>query len=95
MEPEMIHLTNYEGISYPVPLRFMGKETIIGDKLISYQLLRLKRSGLFRIDEMYTIAALIQEKQPDSLIDWSATFMMLEKDSRPHIDKKLKAFHLR
>jgi hypothetical protein len=94
MEPEIIQVANNEGISYSIPLKFIGKETHIGDKYISYQLLRLKRSGLFSIDELYAIASLIQVKQPDSLINWTETFMMLEKDSRPHVNRKLKAFHL-
>jgi hypothetical protein len=93
MEPEIIHLANQEGISYAIPLKFIGKETNIGDKHISYQLLRLKRSGLFSIDELYTIATLIQVKQPDSLINWTETFMMLESDNR-QVTKKLKALHL-
>jgi hypothetical protein len=93
MEPEIIHVTNQEGISYSIPTKFIGKETNIGDKHISYQLLRLRRSGLFSIDELYTIATLIQVKQPDSLINWTETFMMLEKDNR-QVTKKLKALHL-
>lgn len=94
MEPEMIQVANNEGISYSIPLKFIGKETHIGDKYISYQLLRLKKSGLFSIDELYAIASLIQAKQPNSLINWTETFMMLEKDSRPQVNRKLKAFHL-
>ncbi len=93
METEIVNVANQEGISYAIPLQFIGKETHVGDKYISYQLLRLKRSGLFTIDELYSIATLIQVKQPDSLINWTETFMLLEKDSR-QVNKKLKALHL-
>ena len=94
MDAEIIQVSNHEGISYPIPLKFIGKETHIGDKYISYQLLRLKRSGLFTIDELYAVASLIQVKQPDSLINWTETFMMLEKDSGNRVSKKLKALQL-
>jgi len=94
METEMINVENHEGIAYPIPLRFIAKETHIGDKLISYQLLRLKKSGLFTIDELYAVASLIQGKQPNSLINWTETFMMLEKDSGQRISRKLRASHL-
>ncbi|MBV9987944.1 MAG: hypothetical protein JO301_09710 [Chitinophagaceae bacterium] len=94
METEIIQVANHEGILYEIPLEFIGKESHIGDKYISYQLLRLKRSGLFTIDELYAIASLIQSRQPDSLINWTETFMMLEKDSRPHVQRKLKNLQL-
>lgn len=94
METEIIQVANKEGILYEIPLKFIGKETHVGDKYISYQLLRLKRSGLFTIAELYAVASLIQQKQPDSLINWTETFMMLEKDTRPHVQKKLKTIQL-
>jgi hypothetical protein len=94
METEIIQVANHEGILHEIPLKFIGKETHIGDKYISYQLLRLKRSGLFTIDELYGIASVIQNKQPDSLINWTETFMMLEKDTRPHVQRKLKDMQL-
>jgi hypothetical protein len=94
METEMIQVENYEGIAYPIPLAFIGKESHVGDKFISYQLLRLKNSGLFTIAELYGVATLIQAKQPDSLINWTETFMLLEEDTRPHINKKLRSLHL-
>ena len=94
METELIRVANHEGISCEIPLKFIGKESHIGDKYISYQLLRLKRSGLFTIDELYAIASLIQDKQPDSLINWTETFMMLEKDTRPHVQRKLRDLQL-
>jgi hypothetical protein len=94
METEMIQIENHEGITYPIPLAFIAKESHIGDKYISYQLLRLKNSGLFTIEELYMAAALIQAKQPNSLINWTETFMLLEKDSKPHIHKKLQRLQL-
>lgn len=90
----MIQVENHEGIAYPIPLEYIAKESHIGDKFISYQLLRLRNSGLFTIEELYAVAALIQAKQPNSLINWTETFMMLEKDSRPHINRKLKTMHI-
>jgi hypothetical protein len=94
MERELIELSNTEGILYSIPLPFIGKETRVGDKIVSYQLLRLKRSGLFTVEELYTIACLIQERDPKSLIDWTATFMLLENDTTSHIRKRLMAMHL-
>lgn len=94
METEMIEVCNQEGIYYTIPLKFIGKETHVGDKFLSYQLLRLKKTGLFSMDDLYKVALLIEEKEPNSLIDWTETFMLLEKDSRPHINKKLKALQL-
>jgi hypothetical protein len=94
MERELVELSNTEGILYAIPLSFIGKETRVGDKVVSYQLLRLKRSGLFTIEELYTIACLIQERDPGSLIDWTATFMLLENDTTSHIRQRLMAIHL-
>lgn len=93
MEPESIQVTNQEGISCTIPLKFIGKETHVGDKYLSYQLLRLKNSGLFTIDELYSIASLIETRQPNSLINWKDTFLLLEKDTRK-VATRLKALHL-
>ncbi|GAC1398008.1 MAG: hypothetical protein NVSMB63_18280 [Sediminibacterium sp.] len=90
----LLVLTNHEGILYTIPIRFLSKETNIGDHWVSYQLLRLKRSGLFSIEQLYQVAAWIEEKQPESLIDWTATFMLLQNDSGKNLLKHLKAFHL-
>jgi hypothetical protein len=94
METEMIQVENHEGIAYPIPAAFIAKESHVGDKFISYQLLRLKNSGLFTIEELYAVAALIQARQPDSLINWTETFMLLEENTRLHINRKLKTLHL-
>ncbi len=94
MENEILQLTNHEGILYAIPVSFIGKETCVGDKIVSYQLLRLQRSGLFTMDELYTIAATIKERDPDNLINWSDTFMLLQKDKAANIRKRLKALRL-
>lgn len=94
MGKENIQFINHEGVIYNVLLSFVAKETCVGDKLVSYQLLRMKRSGLFTIDELYKMAATIQELQPDSLINWAATFELLEKQKPSQLRRKLKAFHL-
>ncbi|NCI46823.1 hypothetical protein [Sediminibacterium soli] len=87
-------MSNQEGISCFIPVKFIGKETHVGDKFLSYQVLRLKQTGLFSMEELYRIALLIESKDPNSLIDWTETFMLLEKDSRPHISRKLRALQL-
>ncbi|MES2373330.1 MAG: hypothetical protein V4557_12170 [Bacteroidota bacterium] len=94
MERELVELSNTKGTRYAIPLPFIGKETRVGDKVVSYQLLRLQRTGFFTIEELYTIACLIQERDPKSLIDWTATFMLLENDTNSHIRKRLMAMHL-
>ena len=94
MESELVELSNAEGILYAIPLPFLGKETRVGDKVVSYQLLRLKKSGLFMIEELYTIACLIQERDPKTVIDWTETFMLLENNTTPQIRKRLRAMHL-
>ena len=94
MESEILKLSNREGILYSIPKQFIAKETRIGDQHISYQLIRLQRSGLFTIAELYNIASLIQKTQPVSLINWAATFMLLEKDTLKHVEKKLLVVHL-
>jgi hypothetical protein len=94
LEKDALHLTNREGISYRIPLTFLAKESNVGDRYASYQLLRLKHSGLFSMDELYSIAGLIQEHFPASLINWEATFHIIQKDGHALLHKKLKAFHL-
>ncbi|MES2330561.1 MAG: hypothetical protein V4539_13240 [Bacteroidota bacterium] len=94
MKRELVELTNAEGILCAIPLSFIGKETRVGDKVVSYQLLRLKRSGLFTVEELYAVAGIIQEHDPKSLINWTATFTLLEKNAGSNIRKKLIAMHL-
>jgi len=94
METELIELSNTEGISFTIPLSFIGQETRVGDHLVSYQLLRLKHSGLFTVEELYSVAQLIEKHGPKSLIDWTATFLLLEADPKKHVLKKLKALQL-
>lgn len=94
MDSEKIEISNPEGIQYCIPLSFIGKETRVGDKVVSYQLLRLKKTGLFTVDELYPVARLIQELDPKCIIDWTATFQLLENDTTAHVRKKLKALQL-
>ncbi|MDB5231776.1 MAG: hypothetical protein JWN76_2581 [Chitinophagaceae bacterium] len=72
-----LKITNREGIFYFLSYRFIGKETNIADNHISYQLLLLKHSGLFSVDELYEIASQIHEFCPESKIDWKATFLLI------------------
>ena len=80
-------LTNREGILYFLSYRFIGKETNIADNHISYQLLLLRRSGLFSVDELYAIASQIHGVCPESKIDWKATFMLISApgESQQHL----------
>jgi len=94
MQTESISLVNREGIIYTIPAAFLGKPSYIGDKKVSYQILCMKRSELFSQDELLNIAAQIQQRIPDSGIDWSATFLLIEKGSSVKILKKLKSFQL-
>lgn len=94
MGKDNIQFTNREGIGYNITLHFLAKETAVGDKIVSYQLLRMKRSGLFTTQELYQAAATIQESIPNSLINWVATFELLEKEKPSRLVKKLKALHI-
>jgi hypothetical protein len=94
LEKEILLLTNREGISYSIPLKFLAKETNVGDQYASYQILRLKHSGLFSMDELYSIAGLIQQNFPASYINWESTFHIIHKDKTSSLHKKLKSFKL-
>lgn len=94
LEKETLLLTNREGISYSIPLKFLSKETNVGDQYASYQILRLKHSGLFSMDELFSIAGLIQQHFPSSYINWESTFHIIQKDKSSLLQKKLKAFQL-
>jgi hypothetical protein len=94
MDAEMIEVSNHEGIAYSIPLKFIAKETHVGDKYLSYQLLRLRKTGLFSIEELYRIASLIESKTPDHLIDWTATFLLLDNPPAAKVNKKLRELHL-
>jgi len=94
LKKETLHLTNREGILYNIPFTFLAKETNIGGRFVSYQILRLKHSGLFSIDELYSIASIISHRFPASLVNWQATFSMIHKEKISTLHKKLKTFHL-
>jgi hypothetical protein len=89
-----IQFTNREGIEYSIPLSFLAKETCIGDRVVSYQIIRMKKSELFSIEELYVVAGFIQEHNPRSLINWVSTFELLEKEKPSRLRKKLEALHL-
>ena len=94
LENENLHITNREGILYIISLKFLAKETNVGDRLVSYQILRLKHSGLFTMDELYTTATVIKQTCPVNLVNWEATFHIIHKEKASDLHKKLKAFQL-
>lgn len=94
LEKEVLHITNREGILYTIPLSFLAKETNVGDRWLSYQVLRLEHTGLFSGDELYSVANMIQQLFPASLVNWEATFQVINKDRSSDLHKKLRAFQL-
>jgi len=94
LQKESLDLTNREGILFTISLDFLAKETNVGDQFVSYQILRLKHSSLFTIDELYSIATVIKQQCPINLVNWEATFHIFHKDKVSVLHRKLKDFQL-
>jgi hypothetical protein len=74
MTDDQVYITNYEGSSFVIPRKFISHASLIGDKWVSYQMLKL--SPFFSMQHLQQIADFFEEN--DNVINWKATFSTLE-----------------